>query len=325
MGVKPTRGLCALGLAWTLSGSHAAAAQNLSSLAQACAAQGSAAVRAPCQSTILAAQAIRGGIAVAGAMGNELAGTSSTLGRRLGRTPRVSLGARFDAVAFRMPDILSGGTALPGRTTILAYGMKGTVGIGVLDGFSVVPSVGGFLSLDVLGSLGLLFLEEGDGFMEDRGVLSVGGRLGLLRESFTMPGVTASLMRVYGQELSWGGSGVTGAEVDADVSATSFRVTIGKDVFGLALLVGGGADWQGGDFTVRAADPATEGRVELVARGLSTRRQVFYGGASFTRLIYQLSLEAGWARGFDDLPGYQGEYDPMAATPFASLAARLTI
>ena len=314
------------GLAWAAPiGSHQAAAQGLPPLVKACGAQGSAGAPGPCRSSLLAAQAVRGGTALAGAMGTELAGTSSTLGRRPGGALRLSLGARIDAVRFHIPDILAADADPPGRTTVLAYGPKATVAVGVLDGFSVSPSVGGLLSLDLLGSVGLLFLEEEDGFSDDMGVLAVGGRLGLVRESFTMPGLTASLTRVYGQTIVWGGLGAHGAEVEAGVRTTSFRATLGKDAFGIALLVGAGADWQAGDFTIRALDPGTGGHVEQGADGLVTRREVFYGGASLTHLVYRLSLEAGWATGFDELPGHGGDYDPTAPTPFANLAARLTI
>ena len=245
------------GLAWAPIGSNQAAAQGLAPLVTACAAQGSAgAAAAACRSSLLAAQAVRGGTGLAGAMGTELAGASSTLGRRPTGALRLSLGARIDAVRFRMPDILSDGADRPGRTTVLAYGPKGTVALGVLDGFSVSPSLGGLLSLDVLGSVGLLFLEEEDGFSDDMGVLAVGARVGLVRESFTMPGLTASLTRVYGQTIVWGGLGAHGAEVEAGVRTTSLRATLGKDAFGVALLVGAGADWQAGDFTVRAHDSA---------------------------------------------------------------------
>ncbi len=327
MGLKRTSGRCIVGLVAGLLGSSVpAAAQELSGIVASCAAGGSAALVAPCRSTVLAAQAIRGGISVADAMGVELAGTSSTLGRRLGRTPRVSVAARLKVAVFDIPDILGDGAALPDETTVVAYGMKATVAAGVLDGFSVLPTVGGFLSLDVLASLNVLFLQEDDGFAENEGLISVGGRLGLLRESFTMPGVTVSLVQHFGEDLSWGGVGETGAQLDTDVATTSLRATIGKDLFALALLVGAGLDWQKGDFGVRVADPDVPGgQGVVVAQDLTTRRRVYYMGASLTRLVFQFSLEAGWAGGFDDLAGYQGEYDPGSITTFANLAFRLTI
>jgi hypothetical protein len=215
---------------------------------------------------------------------------------------------------------------MPGKTTVVAYGVKATVAAGVLDGFSVLPSVGGFLSLDLLASLNLVLLQEDDGFAENEGLISVGGRLGLLRESFTMPGVTVSLVQHYGESLSWGGVSEVGARVDTDIVTTSLRATVGKDLFALALLMGAGLDWQKGDFGVRVADPGVAGGQGVaVAEGMTTRRPVYYVGASLIRLVFQFSLEAGWAGGYDDLAGYQGEYDPGGVTPFVNLAFRLTI
>lgn len=306
-------------------GGARAEAQELAPLVTMCAG-GSSTLIAPCQSTILAVQSIRGGISIADASGSELAGTSSTLGRRLGRTPRVSLAARFKAAVFDIPDVLGSGAELPGKTSVAAYSIKATAAVGVLDGFSTLSSIGGFLSLDLIGSLNLVFLQEGDGVSENEGLISIGGRLGLFRESFTMPGVTFSLVQHYGEDLNWGDVTTTGASLNADITTTSLRATIGKDLFAIALLAGAGLDWQKGDFGVRVADPGVAGgEGVLVGQNMTTRRPVYYVGASLTRLIFQMSLEAGWAGGFSTLDGFQGEYDPEGITPFVNLAFRLTI
>ena len=306
-------------------GAIRAEAQDLAPLVAMCAG-GSSTLTAPCQSAILAVQSIRGGIAIADANGSALAGTSSTLGRRLGRTPRVSLAARFKAAVFDIPDVLGSGAALPGQTSVAAYSVKATAAVGVLDGFSILPSVGGFLSLDFIGSLNLVFLEEGDGFSENEGLISIGGRLGLFRESFTMPGVTVSLVQRYGEDLNWGEPSLTGSSLNTDITTTSLRATIGKDLFAMALLAGAGLDWQKGDLGVRVADPGlVGGEGVLVGQNMTTRRPVYYVGASMTRVIFQMSLEAGWAGGFSALDGFQGEYDPEGITPFVDLAFRLTI
>ena len=328
LGLRAGPSLRVLALALGLSGTGVpnASGQDLSDLVASCAGSGSPALVAPCQNTVLAVRAIRGGISVADAMGSDLAGTASTLGRRVGRTPRVSLDARFRLAIFDMPDFLTDGAASPGKTTVVAYGVKATAAAGVLDGFSLLPAVGGFLSLDVLASLNVVFLQEEDGFTNDEGLISVGGRLGLLRESFTMPGVTVAVMQHFGEDLGWGEIGTTGAQLDTDVVTTSVRATVGKDLLALGLLAGAGWDWQRGEFSVRVADPgAPGGEGTLAAQEMTTRRPVYYVGASMTHLVFQMSLEAGWAGGFDDLPGYDGEYDPGRVTTFANLALRLTI
>ena len=167
-------------------------AQDLTPLVEQCASGGSPELLLSCQSAVLGAQAIRGGVALADRAGAELSGSSSTIGRRLGRSPRISMDLRFRLARFGMPDMLDGGTGVAAENSVMVYGLTGSITVGLLDGFSVAPTVGGMLALDLLASGSLLFLGESDGFVDNGGVLSVGGRLGILRESFTLPGVTVS-------------------------------------------------------------------------------------------------------------------------------------
>ena len=62
-----------------------------------------------------------------------------------------------------MPDILGGGTGAVRPTTPSTHtGSRGSVAVGILDGLSLMPTVGGILSLDLLASASLLFLSESD-------------------------------------------------------------------------------------------------------------------------------------------------------------------
>ena len=304
----------------------AASAQDLTPLVNQCALGGSAELLTSCQSAVLAAQAVRGGIGLADASGADLAGASSTIGRRLGSSPRVSVDLRFRVARFTMPDILGGGTGVAGENTINGYGLKGSVAVGVLDGFSLMPTVGGVLSLDLIGSGSLIFLGESDGFLGNEGILLVGGRLGIFRESFTMPGLTVSLMRSFGQSVDWATGAASGPQIDTDISTTSLRAIIGKDFFTLAVLGGVGWNWDRGEMGVQVADPTIPAGQGIGRMGdLTTRRTIYFAGVSITRLVYQFSLEGGWAGGYNGLAGYAGAYDPGATTPFVSVAGRLTI
>ena len=304
----------------------AASAQDLTPLVTQCWSGGSAELLTSCQSAVLAAQAIRGGIGLADAAGADLSGASSTIGRRLGSAPRVSLDLRLRMARFRMPDILGGGTGVAGENAINGYGVKGSIAVGVLDGFSLMPTVGGLLSLDLLGSASLIFLGESDGFLGNEGILSVGGRLGIFRESFTLPGLTVSVMQSFGQNVDWTSAAVSGSQMDTDISTTTVRAIIGKDFFTLAVLGGVGWNWDRGEMGIQVPDPTITGEQGIGSMGdLTTRRSVYFAGVSITRLVFQLSVEGGWARGYDGLAGYAGAYDPGAITPFASVAGRLTI
>ena len=302
-----------------------ASAQDLTPLVMQCASGGSPELLTSCQSAVLAAQAIRGGIAVTHTTGAELSGSSSTIGRRLGRTPRVSIDLRLRMARFSMPDILGGGTGVAADNAVNVYGVKGSVAVGVLDGLSLMPTVGGILSLDLLASASLLFLGASDGFLGNEGLISVGGRLGIFRESFNLPGVTVSAMQSFGQQVDWTNA-ANGEQIDTDISTTSVRAVIGKDFFTLAVLAGMGWDWDRGEMGVQVPDPAAPGGPGIgLLDGLTTRRPVYFAGVSITRLVWTLSVEGGWAGGYDGLAGYPGVYDPGAITPFVSVAARLTI
>ncbi len=299
-------------------------AQDLTPLVTQCAAGGSALLLTSCRSAVLAAQAIRGGLALADRTGPELSGASSTIGRRLG-SPRVSLDFRLRLARFTMPNILNAGTGVAAETSVNVYGLKGSVAVGLLDGFSLMPTVGGVFSLDFLASASFMLMEESDGFLGNENLLSLGGRLGIFRESFTLPGVTVSAVQSLGRSVEWE-SVVVGSSIDADVSTTSVRATVGKDFFTFAILGGVGWDWDRGDMGVQVSDPAIPGgQGGGVLGGLTTRRTVYFGGVSITRLVFQFSLEGGWAGGYEDLAGYAGAYQPGARMPFISVAGRLTI
>ena len=304
----------------------AASAQDLTPLVNQCALGGSAELLTSCQSAVLAVQAVRGGIGLADASGADLAGASSTIGRRLGSSPRVSADLRLRVARFTMPDILGGGTGVAGENTINGYGLRGSVAVGVLDGFSLMPTVGGVLSLDLIGSGSLIFLGESDGFLGNQGTLSVGGRLGIFRESFTMPGLTVSVVRSFGQTVDWTTAAVGAPQMDTDISTASVRAIIGKDFFTFAVLGGVGWNWDRGEMGVQVPDPTITGGQGIGRMGdLTTRRRIYFAGVSITRLVYQFSLEGGWAGGYNGLAGYAGAYDPGAITPFVSVAGRLTI
>ncbi len=290
-----------------------------------CASGGSAELLTSCQSAVLAAQAMRGGIAIADRMGASLSGSSSTIGKRLGSAPRVSVDVRLRMARFEMPDLLGGGTGAAGENVVEAYGVKTSVAFGVLDGVSLMPTVGGLLSLDLLASASLIFLGGSDGFLGNEGILSVGGRLGIFRESFSLPGVTVSVMQSFGQSLDWT-AGVNGSQIDTDMSATSVRAIIGKDFFTLAVSGGMGWNWDRGGMRVQVPDPTVPGGQGIGSMNdLTTHRWVYFGGLSVTRLVFQFSVEGGWAGGYEVLAGYPGAYDPGAVTPFVSVAGRLTI
>jgi len=301
-------------------------AQEFQDLVSSCAA-GAGGLTGRCHVVALALDAARGGLATAATNGSELPGSASTLGYRLRTFPRVALSARAGLTRFSIPEIREG-YALPlGDEGILvpAIHLSGTVG--VLNGFSPLPTVGGVLALDLTASTHQLFAPSGDGFQEGLVGWGLGARLGLLRESFTLPGVSLSLSR------RWMGSATLGemesgdaAEAEFDVTVTSLRGVVGKDLLGLGFFAGAGLDRMSGEGTIRIRVSPTGFETGASAPDLSSDRMVYFAGGSMTFLIVQLSGEVGWSESRDAAlpidPG--GTEFPSARAYFGSLAFRVT-
>ena len=316
--------LCALGSI------HArpAAAQGIVSLADACAASDPGALTDWCQEVALAVQAVQGGAGMALAGGADLPGSASTLGRRMGRMPRISVHAGLTLARAGLPNVLDGDAApAPESNFFLVAGRFGA-NAGVFDGFSLGSTVGGVLAVDLLGSYTVLGLPSDEGFEEGIGGLGYGAKIGLVRESFTLPGISLSWARKDFGGFGFGSSqGGDGARLDADLNVTSVRALVGKDMFSFSILGGYGWDTYRSDATIVARVPGSSISGTASARDIETHRNLWFVSGSLNSLLLQLTGEAGWASGFDrvfeDRP--TGGYDPQSGSPFGSLAIRITL
>jgi hypothetical protein len=231
-----------------------------------------------------------------------------------------------------VPDVLGGVEVPASEESFYVNTAQIGLAVGVLDGFSLVPTLGGILALDLFADADFLFLPGSEGYVRNVGAWGVGGRLGILRESFTAPGITVSvawrnLDRVQIGELAERDP----FEMDLCLSARSLRIVAGKDLFGLGLLAGLGWDRYVSDVSLELApapSPSGEGTAAgdvTRARDLGTTRRLLFGGASMTFLVIQISAEVGWGEGFGDLPGREsGGFDPEDSTFFGGVAARIT-
>ncbi|HSW28340.1 MAG TPA: hypothetical protein VLH75_02495 [Longimicrobiales bacterium] len=298
-----------------------ARAQNpTEALAARCADAGGPVLR--CSELAVTARALQGSAGLLAGLGSEVAGSAGTLGRRLGTTPRVAVGARAAFAHVGLPDLADPGAEPSRQATFVVPAVHAGVAVGVFDGFFVLPTVGGVLSLDLLANTSVLFLPTADGFDGKASGWSVGARLGVLRESFTLPGVAVSLTRRDLEPVRFGDPlGAGGGAVETDATVTSVRATVGKDLLSVGLLAGMGWDRYAGSVTLRPVglDPLSDG-------SFTHSRQLVFGGASLNFLILQLSAEAGWARGAGVVNGYRGApFDPARGSGYGSLAFRLTI
>jgi hypothetical protein len=299
------------------------------------------------------------GILLAG--GNPTLGTAGAGGLRLGILPRVNATAKVNLVLVRLPDILleeaSGGVRELSRTTgLTAPALSGTASVGVFPGFDVAPLLGGIGAVDLLGSVTWLPLRLAGiaGLDGSSANASLGGgvRVGLLRESFLLPGVSASVMYrslgqlTYGEvcrapvqpqtrqagsaTLEYGNcpGGSDPAELAFDLSNWSSRLAASKRILGFGLTGGVGHDQFRSDVRFGFREPAENSDFYARVRDSdfrSSRWSTFVNG-SYTVLVATLAAEGGWMQGSSPVTGFAATantFDPARGTLFGSLGLRL--
>ncbi len=298
--------------------------------AQACAASPEIQADGICPVLLGAVRGARAGLLTAVSGGTPMPGTASTLGRRFPGSARYAFGGTVQLQQVSLLDLVS--TARP-RTDAQREGsvvaLRGAGAVGVFHGFSPRPTVGGILSVDLVGAASYLFLPASAGWTSGVPAWGVGARVGLLRESFTLPGITVSAVRhsVSSVELE------TDPEGSTRISTTgwSLRGIVGKDLAGIGLYAGVGQDRGQGRFTV-SSPPSTGPTPPIYPTGLDygsgslpARRNSLFAGGVYTVLVAQISGELGWASGFDPVDaGSAGVIPGSDGMLFVSLLGRIT-
>lgn len=297
------------------------AAQDIDDLSARCAEAGHPALT--CTELAVTARAIQGQVGFLAGLGSEVSGSAGTLGRRLGLTPRVSVGLRAGFLSMGLPDVADPNGAPSREATFMVPVVHAGLAVGLFDGFFLAPTVGGFLSLDLLAQTSTTFLPMGQGFDGRVTGFSFGARLGILRESFTLPGVALSASRRSVGKIRYGAGSGSGPAVEVDPTVTALRATVGKDLLGVGLLAGAGWDRYSGGATLFPPGVVAQG---ASVGSFNHDRSLIFGGAALNFLVLQLSAEAGWIQGFSAVQGYEGRpFDPTRGSFYGSLAARLTI
>jgi hypothetical protein len=287
------------------------------------------------------------GILMAG--GNPTLGTASTGGVRLGLIPRVSLTGRINVVGARLPDIREEADGQTDKFTVPAPAVGANLSVGLTQGFSVAPMIGGFGAIDLLGSVSVLPLSLlGDEFGDNAFSWGAGARVGLMRESFVTPGVSVSLMyRSLGDvrfgEVCPGTEAPAGdnrslcstdgdfGEIEFGLDNWSARAAVSKRLLGLGLTAGVGYDRfeTSADFAVRAPGPpvGTEQVYRFNDVAVDNDRWSAFIDGSFTILFGSVVAELGWMQGSDPIQGFPStsDFDPKEGTFFGSIGARLSL
>jgi hypothetical protein len=236
--------------------------------------------------------------------GNPLPGAASTLGTRAGALPHASIGTRVTAAGLDLPAIHSIGSS--GELDAWLPALNVDASIALFDGVALLPTVGGFASIDLVASGGVVPVADPDGF-ETGTVTSwaVGARIGILRESFTAPGVSLTGMYRRINGLSFGERSLASADSyfeAEDFGVLSLRAVAGKRVAGVGLSGGLGYVRYGSEVALGVRNPAggTPARFDLPATDLTNSRAILFAGAHWTMLIMSLVGEIGWQSGGDD-------------------------
>ncbi|MGH7445087.1 MAG: hypothetical protein ACREKM_09435 [Longimicrobiales bacterium] len=321
-----TKGIASLAAACLLAGSAGGVhAQN--SLTARCTEQAPVADVDFCNTIAQAIEIAQPRIGIAASAGNPTMGTSSTLGMRIGSFPRIAIAPRVTVAALDLPPIAQRNGDEIGAL-VPAIGVD--AGVGVFSGLAMFPTVGGFGSLDVYGSLGRVLLPGDEGFDGGITTWALGAQVGILRESFTAPGISVTgTYRSIG-DISFGDELVTDSDAHFALDglrAWGLRGTIGKRFLLFSATAGAGYDWYESDVLMRFAtdDPSLEGSRTIETAEFGSRRFTGFGNLAFTVVIVSVVGELGWQQGAGPFTG-PGASDLLEKGGwYGSLALRLTL
>ena len=252
------------------------------------------------------------GLALAG--GNAVLGSGSTLGG----PGHFSIGVRANVFQGDLPDITSfpapstngrvqyaGASALPAKTTVLglptadaAIGLFGGVplpltnvgGIDLLVSATYVPTIGDSTS-DVR-------------IAPDRNLqLGYGVRVGLLKESIVVPGVSFTYLKrdLPSTSISGSSSDVSISVRDAKVKTSAYRLVASKTLLTFGIAAGIGQDKYDDEAsvqgTVKAPAPVGTQTSDVIALSQKLTRTNYFVDLSLNLPVFKLVGEVGQVTG----------------------------
>ncbi len=269
------------------------------------------------------------GIGITG--GNPVPGTFSTLGLRVGSLPRFSIDVRGTVVATKVPDIRQEDTGE--RLTFPLGSVAADAAVGVFRGFSPSSTMGGLFAVDLLGSLGTIPIPGGEGFAQANPITwGAGARLGLVRESFEVPGVSLSGTYHHVPEVVYGDPALQSydAYFRADLDVTSWRLGVSKNVAFVAVAAGLGYDHYRSEVAFGAAvhDQGVTATAVVPPTEVTSHRTSAFANVALNFVLINLVGEVGWQQGttLSEVPlPPKAELHPREGALFGSLALRLAM
>ena len=270
-----------------------------------------------CGQVVSVLAAVQPAVGIAFTGGNPVLGTATTLGRRFGGLPRVSITARATGALVDMPDLLDGFQAELGSNDELAAlgserlplgSLQGDVAIGLFNGFSLGPTAGGLGAIDLLGSISYVPTIDDIGLTEEIVNWGVGARVGILKQGLMLPGVSVSGMYRSMGQVRFGDLAEDPATFSTDLSAVSLRAEASKGFLALNLGVGAGYDLYRSDvsFNWELTCPATTCTPEAtgsptspVSGRLETAAWNIHGNVGVGLALINLVAELGYQKPTD--------------------------
>ncbi|MBW3552337.1 MAG: hypothetical protein KY466_02440 [Gemmatimonadetes bacterium] len=273
-------------------------------------------VRFLCGQGVSALTSVQPTIGIGFTGGNHVLGTATTIGRRLGLFPRISVTARANGALAEVPNLLDGFNAeldqngqLPPmeNNTVPLGSLQGDVQLGLFNGLGFGP-VGGLGSIDLLGSVSFIPSLAETGLADPILNWGAGARVGILRQGLIMPGLSVSGMYRSMGEVSFGSvDGGDPAEFATDLSTISLRGAVSKGLLAFDFAAGGGYDIYRSDprFDFELVCPPSEcGGVQMTVRPseaitgeLQTAAWNVFANAGLSLLLVNVIGELGYQKG----------------------------
>jgi hypothetical protein len=198
---------------------------------------------------------------------------------------RVGAAATFTDIQIEDPQRASGtvGFVLPAATVNAAVGIWGGS-----------PGTG-FGALDLIGRTGPVLAREQ--IAENPLLLSLGARIGILREGALLPDVSVTVTRTWVDGLTYGEEGDE-VSFDGEVRALSGRADVSKSFLLATPYAGVGFDRAQVDAAYRIPDERSSGDGEIRGRvEASGTHSRAYAGVELSLALLAFSVEAGIAGG----------------------------
>ncbi|UCC82718.1 MAG: hypothetical protein JSW46_17360 [Gemmatimonadota bacterium] len=284
-----------------------------------------------CHDAVASAQLLQPQLGMLLSGGNPVLGTASPIGTKFRFMPRFNIGGRVGFGRAAIPDLLdypeNRGDPTGSRSFSITVAQL-DLSVGVFEGLRLGTTLGGLASVEVLASLAAIMLPDGAGFQGNATGVGLGARVGILRESFTAPGISISGMYKWHGRVDYGDTAEgDAASFEMDMEALSLRAGLSKSFvsFGLALTLGYDSYWSDLAFVISpppagppVALPADAGTV-----GLQTERWSAFLDFSYIVLYFNIVAEVGWQEEEGLTSSREDEFE--SGNFLGSLGIRLTL